>query len=935
MASTETRRLKNATTTYVYPFGKGVKLPPLGQDVLGGKGHGLAQMASLELPVPPGFIITTRACNSFLSHNRSFPGGLQEEIDAALAVLEAQMDAKLGNIQKPLLVSVRSGAPISMPGMMDTVLNLGLNDKTVEGFAKQTGNPRLAYDSYRRFLSMYSDIVAGLSRREFEEEHQKLLEASQGDSLNVDALKALCERYKELYHEQVGSPFPQDPKVQLKEAISSVFESWHSERATLYRQIHAIPHDLGTAVNVQAMVFGNKNDKSATGVGFTRDPATGERQFYGEFLVNAQGEEVVAGIRTPQPINAHQKRKTDATLASLEELMPETYGELEKVVEILEQHYRDMQDLEFTIDDGRLFMLQTRTGKRTGWAAVRIALDMWEEGLIDEITALKRVDPNQLVQLLAPIFDTKAKDKAAKSRVAKGLNAGPGAASGKVALTSQRATEWQEIGQKCILVREETNPDDFPGMAASEGILTARGGATSHAAVVARGMGKPCVAGCGELSLDLRAGTISAGGLTIHEGDPISIDGTTGEVFFCALETSPSEIVQVLQTKERRPEDSLVFKYYNKLMQLADKHRTMRVRSNADTGQDALVAQAFGAEGIGLCRTEHMFLEESRLLDVRCFLFSTNDQQTEQALENLLDYQRSDFQNLFEAAAGSPVTIRLLDPPLHEFLPHGRSGWTNLAKQLQVPVKHLREIENTLHEHNPMLGFRGCRLGIANPKLTKMQVQAMLEAALDVEKAGGSVDLEIMVPLIALESEYIHQKKLIDATAEEVFAKAKRRVKYSVGTMIELPRAAIIADRIAENADFFSFGTNDLTQTTLGISRDDSNRFLPLYIQGVPNPSAPESTYRLLTHDPFQVLDRDGVGALMQWAVDRGRKTRPDLKCGICGEHGGDPRSVQLCQELGINYVSCSPYRVPIARLAAAQAAVETQDEEDVSVVPR
>lgn len=918
---------QEATTwRYIFPFGKGLRLRSSDVKTLGGKGQHLAEMSSIGLPVPPGFVITTEACLYFLQHNKELPSSLHEEMEAAIKMLESQMNAQFGSETNPLLVSVRSGAAISMPGMMDTVLDLGLNDRTVVGFAHVMQNERLAYDCYRRFLGMYSSIVYGVSRDVFAHalDVAKQLDGVEHDvDLSVDSLKGICQTYKELFATQTGQPFPQDVNQQLFGAVKAVFSSWDSERCTLYRQVYHVPNDMGTAVTVEAMVFGNRNDRSATGVGFTRNPSTGENAFYGEFLINAQGEDVVAGIRTPHPINRYQQKITGSTLASLEELMPETYRELEGVVAGLERHYHDMQDIEFTIDDGRLFILQTRSGKRTGLAAARMAVEMLGERLIDEKTALLRVNPEQIEQMLAPVFHPKDKERAKDKLVANGLNAGPGAASGCIALTSAKATAYKQQGVPCILVRKETNPDDFPGIVAAEGILTARGGATSHAAVVARGMGKPCVVGCGSLTIDLHQGTVTAGTHTVKEGDPISIDGTTGEVFFCPLTTSPSEVLQVLLTKECLPENSQLYHYYSVIMQLADKYRTLKVRANADTAHDALIARAFGAEGIGLCRTEHMFMDEQGLLDVRRTLFSIHEEERDAAAEKLLPHQKGDFKRIFRSMSGLPVTIRLLDPPLHEFLPQGEEELREVAQKLGIPDKKLINVANTLREHNPMLGFRGCRLGILNPSLTRMQARAIFEAAAEVILEGGQVHLEIMVPLVGITSEFLHQKMLIDRTAKGVFESYGLCVLYSVGTMIELPRAALLAGQIAEHAEFFSFGTNDLTQTSFGMSRDDSGHFLPAYIQGVPNPEHPDEKMHLVEVDPFQVIDQEGVGQLIHTAIERGRKTRPHLKCGICGEHGGNAESVEFFHRIGIDYVSCSPYRVPVARLAAARAAVK------------
>jgi pyruvate,orthophosphate dikinase len=913
-------------TQYVYSFGADEPVPPLDRTLLGGKGKGLAEMASIGLPVPPGFILTTEACRKFRGEGR-LSTEMMEEVKKAMQRLEKKRGQIFGCPDNPLLVSVRSGARVSMPGMMDTILNLGLNDQSVEGFAKKT-HDRLAYDSYRRFISMFSNIVYGVNRRYFDEAFHiiKQNEGVEHDfEISASTLKHLCELFKGIHLEHTGTPFPQDAYEQLYAAIGAVFKSWDSERALLYRQIHHIPTEWGTAVNIQIMVFGNRNDQSATGVGFTRDPATGTAHFYGEFLPNAQGEEVVAGIRTPHPINSYQKEMSGSTLDSLEERMPEAYQQLHGIVRQLEKHYSDMQDIEFTIDNGELFMLQTRTGKRTGFAAIRMAVDMLKEGVIDEVTALKRVQPDQLVQLLAPIFDSRIKDAAVSYRVTQGLNAGPGAASGRAAFSSEKAVEMNRQGLHCILVREEANPDDFGGMVAARGILTLRGGSTSHAAVVARGMGKPCVVGCSELHLNEYTKTLSCAGQSIREGDPISIDGTTGEVYFCDLKSSPSEVVQVLITKNKRPEDSLIYRNYATIMELADKYRQLQVRANADTPHDSAAARAFGAEGIGLCRTEHMFMDSQRLGDVRRFFFSINTSEKQAAAAKLLPYQTKDFIGIFQAMDGLPVTIRLLDPPLHEFMPHNAEEMQALARLMNISFEELSHIRTALEEQNPMLGHRGCRLGVTAPQLTAMQVRAILEAAISVHKEGVTVYPEIMVPLISSSEELHHQRAIIELTAEAVFNEQGLRIPYSIGTMIELPRAALLAGAIAEDAEFFSFGTNDLTQTTFGISRDDSAKFVPNYVNGVPDPHHPQETLRILAADPFQQIDRTGVGELMQIAIARGRKANPTIKLGICGEHGGDPDSVAFCQELGLNYVSCSPYRVPIARLAAAHAALTSE----------
>lgn len=908
---------------YVYPFAAELAIPPLDKNLLGGKGKGLAEMTAIGIPVPPGFIISTEACNDYRHLNRQMPPVLFEQVNDAMHILEQQMGAQFGSDTNPLLVSVRSGARVSMPGMMDTILDLGLNDKSVEGFAANLKNEHLAYDSYRRFIMMYADIVKGISRKLFDNAFHILKiqeEVDEDHALSINGLKEACRLFKKIYADLLGAPFPQNAKEQLFEAISAVFNSWDSERAILYRQLNHIPDDWGTAVIVQSMVFGNKNEKSATGVGFTRDPATGDNAFYGEFLVNAQGEEVVAGIRTPHPINMNQKRITQSNLASLEELMPEAYAQLDSIVKKLEKHFADMQDIEFTIDDGRLFLLQTRTGKRTGFAALKMAMEMFDAGLIDEKTVLRRIQPEQLTQLLAPIFERKAKDAAKDKMVAKGLNAGPGAASGKAAFSKEMAIAYKKQGSAAILIREEANPDDFPGMVAAEGILTLRGGSTSHAAVVARGMGKPCIVGCGSLSLNEESKTLSSPTLSIKEGDAISIDGTTGEVFFTALPTSPSEILQVIITKTKKPEESVLYQQYEKVMTLADRYRKLRIRANADTPQDSLAARAFGAEGIGLCRTEHMFMDPNRLNDVRRMFFSTNSEERKAAVNRLLPHQREDFIGIFKAMDGLPVTIRLLDPPLHEFMPHNEVELSELANQMGMSVEALTTIRAGLEEQNPMLGHRGCRLGVIFPELTAMQARAIFEAAIEVKRSSIKVIPEIMIPLVGMINELRQQKEIINLTAQQVFEEKGETVAYSLGTMIELPRACLIADSIAKDAEFFSFGTNDLTQTTFGISRDDSAKFVPLYVKGVPNPQEPHETLHILSDDPFQVIDREGVGQLMEMAVRLGKKARPLLKCGICGEHGGDPSSIQFCNDLHLDYVSCSPYRIPIARLAAAIA---------------
>lgn len=921
MTATAPIKRKGTAIKYVHPFGADFPTPPLDGNLLGGKGKGLAEMASIGLPVPPGFIITTEACNAFRQNENQLPDAIQKEVCASMKLLEEKVGAEFGSENCPLLVSVRSGARVSMPGMMDTVLNLGLNDRSIIGFIEKTQNARLAYDSYRRLIMMYANIVDRVSRKPFEQAFHvlKMQEGvTQDFELSAKGQNEACNLFKQIYLDQVGKPYPQDAQEQLFEAISAVFKSWGGERAVLYRQMHRYPDEWGTAVNVQTMVFGNKNDNSATGVGFTRDPATGANAFYGEYLLNAQGEEVVAGIRTPQPLNENQKVISKSSLESLESIMPGVYQELHAIVKKLEQHYHDMQDIEFTIDDGKLYMLQTRTGKRTGFAAVRMAVEMLDEGLVDEKTALQRIQPEQLAQLLAPIFDPEAKKSASDKLAAKGLNAGPGAASGRLVFSSQHAVDMKKQGTPCVLVREEACPDDFSGMVAAEGLLTLRGGSTSHAAVVARGIGKPCVVGCGELIYNEKAKTLSANGSTIKEGDPIAIDGMTGEVFFCDLKTIASEVVQVLILKIKPPEESLVFQHYQRIMDLTDKYRTLNIRTNADTPSDSIVARAFGAQGIGLCRTEHMFMDFDRLTDVRRMFFSTQDEERREAIRRLLPHQKKDFIGIFRAMDGLPVTIRLLDPPLHEFMPHSEDELKALADKMHISRHKLAEIRASLEETNPMLGNRGCRLGINYPSLTAMQAEAIIEAALEVTREGIKVIPEIMVPLVSVTEEFIHQRTIIDETAKRLFEEAGFSIDYTVGTMIELPRASLIAGKIAEHADFFSFGTNDLTQTTFGISRDDSAKFVPTYVQGVPSPLNSDELQQILPDDPFQVIDREGVGELIQIAMRRGRRTRPDLKCGICGEHGGEPRSIEFCHEVGLDYVSCSPYRIAVARLAAA-----------------
>jgi pyruvate,orthophosphate dikinase len=905
------------TSKYVYAFGGGkAEGRAEMKNLLGGKGANLHEMASLGLPVPAGFTITTEVCTYFYANGRAYPKTLQAEVAKAIQHVEKIMGAQFGDSENPQLVSVRSGARASMPGMMDTVLNLGLNDDTVQGLIAKTGNERFAYDCYRRFVAMYGDVVLGLKPQHKDEidPFEEILEAKKhavgvhfDNELSADALKELVAEFKAAIKTRTGHDFPEDPMEQLWGAIGAVFGSWMNERAIAYRKLYDIPEDWGTAVNVQAMVFGNMGDDCGTGVAFTRDPATGENIFYGEYLINAQGEDVVAGIRTPEPI------------ARLEQEMPQVYKQLLAIRQKLERHYKDMQDVEFTVQNGKLWMLQTRNGKRTGFAAFKIAHDMVKEKLIKKETALQRLDPSALNQLLRPIFDAKEKEAAVNSGkvLAKGLNAGPGAASGRIVFNAPDAVEWKKKDQKVILVRIETSPEDIKGMDAAEGILTARGGMTSHAALVARQMGKVCVAGCSALEIDYRSRTMKAKGQTLREGDWISIDGTTGEVIAGQIKTKPSEILQVLIDKTMHREDSATFRIYETIMRWADSIRKLNVRTNADQPDQAANAIAFGAEGIGLCRTEHMFFGGDRIDAVREMILTDNEAGRRRALDKLLPIQRQDFAGIFEVMDGLPVTIRTLDPPLHEFLPHTEREQKDLAKKIGVPVDKIKTKVEALHEFNPMLGHRGCRLGIVYPEITEMQARAILEAACDVAKSGKKVLPEIMIPLVGHVNELKLQAQVVRETADKVFAEKGMKVDYLVGTMIELPRAAVVADQIAKEAEFFSFGTNDLTQTVFGLSRDDAGRFLPFYVE-----------HEILDNDPFESLDQDGVGQLMKWGVERGRATRPKLKVGICGEHGGDPATVKFCHQIGQNYVSCSPFRVPIARLAAAQAVLEEAEKD-------
>lgn len=888
--------------------------------LLGGKGANLAEMANLGIPVPPGFTITTEVCKYFYEHGETYPPELREQVNEALRRVEEIMGKKFGDSSNPLLVSVRSGAPVSMPGMMDTVLNLGLNDQTVRGLSERTGDERFAYDCYRRFVAMYGDVVLGLKPvgKDDVDPFEQVLEevkhrkgVTYDNELDADSLKELVGLYKKLIKERLGVEFPEDPEEQLWGAIGAVFKSWNNPRAIAYRELNDIPDDMGTAVNVQAMVFGNMGPDSATGVAFTRNPATGENVLYGEYLINAQGEDVVAGIRTPQPINKAQK--TDPNSVSLEEAMPEVYEQLERIRRLLDRHYRDMQDIEFTIERGKLWMLQTRSGKRTAFAALRIAVEMVEEGILTEEEAVMRVEPQQLTQLLRPTFDLKSKEKALADGafLAKGLNAGPGAATGRVVFNAPDAEEWASRGEEVILVRMETSPEDIRGMHAAQGILTSRGGMTSHAALVARQMGKVCIVGCGALEIDYKKRQFVVNGKVIREGDWISLDGTTGEVFEGKIPTQPSEIVRVVVDKTLKPEESTVYRNYAKLMEWADRFRRLGVRTNADKPDQAAIALGFGAEGIGLCRTEHMFFEGRRIDAVREMILAEDREGRERALAKLLPMQKEDFKGIFRVMKGLPVTIRTLDPPLHEFLPSDEKTAADLASSMGVPFEKLWAKIESLHEANPMLGHRGCRLGIVYPEITAMQARAIFEAACEVQKEGIPVRPEIMIPLVGHVKELANQKKVIEDVAREVFREQGVSVVYSVGTMIEVPRGAITADEIAREAEFFSFGTNDLTQTVYGISRDDAGKFLHYYLEK-----------EIWDYDPFERIDRDGVGQLMKIGVEKGRSTRPDLKIGICGEHGGEPTSVEFCHQIGLDYVSCSPYRVPVARLAAAQAAI-------------
>ncbi len=898
-------------TKFVYFFGGGkAEGKAEMKDLLGGKGANLAEMTNIGLPVPPGFTITTEVCTYFYANKKKYPKSLKEDVTKAMKRLESTVGAKFGDKQNPLLVSVRSGARASMPGMMDTILNLGINDNVVEGLAKKTKNLRFAYDAYRRFVQMYGDVVLGLKPTHKDEidpfeaiiEKKKEERGVHNDTeLDANDLKDLVRQFKMAIKERTGNDFPENPMDQLWGAIGAVFGSWNNDRAIAYRKMYDIPESWGTAVSVVAMVFGNMGESSGTGVAFTRDPATGRNAFYGEYLMNAQGEDVVAGIRTPIP------------LSRLSEENPRIYKELEKIRKTLEKHYKDMNDIEFTIQEDKLYMLQCRVGKRTAFAAIKMAVDMVAERLITEREALSRIEPDQLNQLLRPVFDLEQKEATvtAGHLLAKGLNAGPGAATGRVVFNAPDAEEWNKRGETVILTRIETSPEDIRGMDASVGILTARGGMTSHAALVARQMGKVCVAGCSALEIDYPNHVMAVNGKTVKEGDWISIDGTTGEVIEGKVPTKPSEVLRVLIDKSVDPKDAPVYQEFAQVMKWADKYRTLNIRTNADQPDQASNAVAFGAEGIGLCRTEHMFFGEGKIGPMREMILADTLEARKKALARLLPLQRSDFEGIFEAMNGRPVTIRTLDPPLHEFVPHEESAQRELAGEMGISYEKVHQRVEDLHEFNPMLGFRGCRLGIIYPEITEMQSRAIFEAAANVMKRGVKVEPEVMIPLVGNVKELENQAAIVKQAAEEVMKENGLKFKYHIGTMIEIPRGALTADQIATVAEFFSFGTNDLTQTTLGMSRDDAGKFL-----------IPYTNMEVYPKDPFEVLDRDGVGSLMKIAKEKGRATRPDLKIGICGEHGGEPSSVEFCHIIGLNYVSCSPFRVPIARLAAARASL-------------
>jgi pyruvate,orthophosphate dikinase len=895
----------------VYFFGGGKAEGNAGmRELLGGKGAGLHELTRIGVPVPPGFTITTEACTYYYEHGNQYPKALNLQVTTNLQRVEKILGRRFGDRDNPLLVSVRSGARESMPGMMDTVLNLGLNDATVEGLILRTQDARFAYDCYRRFIQMYADVVLGLKSKDksgkdpFEAilEKQKKKRGVQFDmELDADDLKEIIAAFKRLVKDYSGSDFPYDPYDQLWGAIGAVFGSWNNDRAIAYRELYKIPHSWGTAVNVQAMVFGNLGEHCATGVAFTRNPSTGDKEFYGEFLVNAQGEDVVAGIRTPRAIT------------ELKAAMPKAYAELKKICNTIEKHYKEMQDIEFTIEADKLWLLQTRSGKRTGFAAVRIAVDMVEERIISKREALLRIEPDQLNQLLRPIFDQNDKERAKKEGrlLGEGLAAGPGAAAGRVVFHADDAVAWKSRGERVVLCRIETSPDDIRGMDAAQGILTARGGMTSHAALVARQMGKVCVAGCESLHIDYPARILRVDSTELKEGDWISIDGSTGEVIKGEIKTLPAEVVQVLLARSRDPQSARVYQQFAKLMKWADEVRKLGVRTNADQPDQAQIARAFGGEGIGLCRTEHMFFQGERIQAVREMILADDETGRRRALAKLLPMQKQDFKGILEAMDRLPVTIRTLDPPLHEFLPKNEQDIQDLAEVMGVPMPILQDKVNVLQEFNPMLGHRGCRLGISYPEITEMQAQAIFEAACELRREGKNPFPEIMIPLVGSRQELHEQRNIVDRVAQETMKSYGIKVRYLVGTMIELPRACIVADDIAREAAFFSFGTNDLTQTCLGLSRDDAGKFLPSYVLN-----------GLLPADPFVSIDEEGVGALMRMAVAKGRKSRKDLEMGICGEHGGDPKSVKFCHSIGLDYVSCSPYRVPVAKLAAAQAAL-------------
>ena len=886
---------------WVYAFGDGSADGDASlRNLLGGKGANLAEMSNLGLPVPPGFTCTTEVCTYYYANNQQYPAELKAQVTAAVERMGKLMDLKLGDPKRPLLVSVRSGARVSMPGMMDTVLNLGLTPETVEGVIKLTNNPRFAWDSYRRFVQMYSNVVLGLDHSDFEEiiEHAKEAKGVELDTeLDADDLKKITSLFKDVVKKKLGKPFPDNVEDQLWGGIGAVFGSWMVQRAQTYRRLNNIPGDWGTAVNVQAMVFGNRGETSATGVAFTRDPGTGEKYLYGEYLINAQGEDVVAGIRTPQPITKLVRERQGGKNPSMEESMPEMYKQLKGIGDTLENHFKEMQDVEFTIQEGKLWMLQCRAGKRTAKAALKVAIDLVSEGLIDKPTAVQRVDPSALDQLLHPTLDPKA----AKTKYASGLAASPGAAIGEAVFTADEAEKLANDGHDVILVRTETSPEDIHGMHAAKGIVTARGGMTSHAAVVARGMGRPCVAGCGSLRIDYDKKQMTVGDKIVKQGEVITIDGSAGAVYLGRVSM-------------RNPELTGDF---NTLMAWADEIRKLKIYTNADTPTDAKTARSFGAQGIGLCRTEHMFFEGDRIVSVRQMILAESVAEREKALAHLLPMQRGDFEEIFRVMDGLPVIIRLLDPPLHEFLPHKDVEYEAVAKQAGISVDKLKAKSAQLHEMNPMLGHRGCRLGITYPEISAMQARAVLEAALNVEAEGKKVDAEIMIPVVAWKQELDFIADIINKVAAQIKKERGKLPTFKIGTMIELPRAALQAGKLAETAQFFSFGTNDLTQTTCGISRDDAGPFLTEYqVKG------------LLMRDPFVSIDRDGVGELIAIAAERGRKTRPDMEIGICGEHGGDPNSIELCQQVGLTYVSCSPFRVPVARLAAAQAALKKFDRD-------